>query len=135
MNIINTKEVDFLEKMLKIVDDIPEVIIKEVENDYKKDFEDVLKEGLGLSSNIDFNGKNIVVTGKFIKKYRGGNSQSEIEDLLKRVGGKIQKAVNNQTDYVLQADTRIASAKSKAANNKNIPVISEEEFHKIYGSF
>lgn len=135
MNIINTKEIDFLEKMLKIVDDIPESIIKEVENDYKKDFKDVLKEGLGLSFNLDFNGKNVVITGKFLKNYRGGNSQSEIEDLLNRIGAKIQKAVNSKTDYVLQADTNIQSAKSKAAKNRNIPVISDEEFHKVYGNY
>ncbi|KAL7066728.1 putative replication factor C subunit protein [Cryptosporidium serpentis] len=83
--------------------------------------------------NLPLEGKSIVVTGLFEKK-----SRSEIEDLVKILGGKLTSAVSGRTSYLIAGyileDGRgiTEGLKYKSAISKNIQILSENEFINMF---
>jgi hypothetical protein len=135
---IDTKDEDWINSFLLNENDVPEQIKKEVEDIYEKSFSDSLKELLGILPNyksIDLNGSNVVISGKFLLSYNGGNTQSDIKQLLGRIGANLQKSVIRSTDYLISTDNNATTTKVIDANNLGTNIITESEFHKIYGSY
>lgn len=88
------------------------------------------------TSNININGKIIVITGKFVENYKNySNSQSGIADLIKANGGMIENKVTRNTDYVIYVDVNSFSSKAAAGRkHQNVTMVSESDFHQVYGN-
>lgn len=69
-------------------------------------------------------GKTVVVTGT-LARY----SRKEIEDLIKRLGGKPAGSVSRKTDYVVVGAD--AGSKADKARELGIPTLDEEAFQKL----
>jgi DNA ligase (NAD+) len=69
----------------------------------------------------DLSGKTVVVTGT-LKNYGRG----EIEDLIKKHGGKVTASVSKKTDYVLVGEN--PGSKLEKARLLGIQILTEEEF-------
>ncbi len=69
-------------------------------------------------------GKSVVVTGT-LERY----SRKEIEDLIKRLGGKTSSSVSKKTDYVVAGES--AGSKLAKAQQLGVPVLSEREFEEL----
>lgn len=74
-------------------------------------------------ANPAIEGKNICITG-----FR----DSEISEFITRNGGKVQSAVNGKTNMVVIRDDSYTNKKTEAANAKNIPILSKEDFLREY---
>ena len=81
----------------------------------------------GGEGELPLNGKTLVVTGTLIRF-----SRSEIEELIRRKGGKASKSVSKKTDWVVAGAE--AGSKLAAARQLGVPVLSEEEFLELIGS-
>jgi DNA ligase (NAD+) len=73
-----------------------------------------------------FKGKTFVVTGT-LQRY----SRSEIEELIRKLGGKATGSVSSKTDYVLVGAE--PGSKYEKAKKLRVKVITEEEFEKMVG--
>ncbi|MCI0464911.1 MAG: NAD-dependent DNA ligase LigA [Gemmataceae bacterium] len=71
-------------------------------------------------------GKTLVVTGTLAKYGR-----SEIEELIRKMGGLATGSVSKNTHYVVAGEK--AGSKLAKAKELGIPVLSEEEFDKLIG--
>ena len=71
-----------------------------------------------------FSGKKICITGELSRK------RSEIENLIRDIGGIVVGSVSKNTDFLLTNETSSNSSKFKKAQELKITVISEEEFVK-----
>ena len=71
----------------------------------------------------DLKGKNVVLSG-----FR----DAKISDLLSASGGKLQSGVNGKTDILVIKDASSESAKSKAAREKGVEIMTREEFSERY---
>ena len=74
----------------------------------------------------DLSGKTFVVTGT-LTRY----SRDEIEDLIKKLGGKSTGSVSKKTDYVVAGEK--AGSKLEKAKALGVPVLTEENFDKLIG--
>ncbi|HZT82031.1 MAG TPA: NAD-dependent DNA ligase LigA [Gemmataceae bacterium] len=74
----------------------------------------------------DLTGKTFVVTGT-LKNYE----RSEIEGLIRKLGGKASGSVSKKTDYVVAGEA--AGSKLTKARELGVPVLTEEEFEKLIG--
>jgi DNA ligase (NAD+) len=74
----------------------------------------------------DLTGKTFVVTGTLIHY-----SRDEIEDLIKKLGGKATGSVSKKTDYVVVGEN--AGSKLDKARDLGVKVLTEEEFEKLVG--
>lgn len=72
--------------------------------------------------------KNIVITGKLINF----KNRNELKEIIIQNGGKVSDAITAKTDLLINNDVNSTSAKNKTAKDKNIPILSEEEFIKKY---
>ena len=72
-------------------------------------------------------GKTLVVTGK-LEKY----GRSEIESLIKELGGKATGSVSKKTDYLVAGVD--AGSKLDKARRLGVPVLSEGEFEQLIAS-
>ena len=72
----------------------------------------------------DLSGKTFVVTGT-LKNFQ----REEIEDLIRKHGGKATSSVSKNTDYLIAGEK--AGSKLDKARALGVPVISEEEFEKM----
>ena len=72
-------------------------------------------------------GKIFVVTGTLIKR-----SRTEIEELIRSLGGKISSSVSRKTDYVIVGSD--PGGKLDKALALGIKVLSEEEFEQLIAS-
>ncbi len=72
----------------------------------------------------DLTGKSVVVTGT-LKNYQ----RKEIEDLIRKLGGKPAGSVSKSTAFVVAGDK--AGSKRDAAEALGVRVYSEEEFDKL----
>lgn len=81
----------------------------------------------GGEGELPLDGKTLVVTGTLIRF-----SRSEIEELIRRKGGKASKSVSKKTDWVVAGAE--AGSKLAAARQLGVPVLSEEEFLELIGS-
>lgn len=77
-------------------------------------------------------GKKFVITGEFSV---GGHTRYSIEELVKEHGGKIATSVSGKTDYlvigdipVMQNDVVVKTKKHEAAEEKNVKILSAEQF-------
>jgi len=84
--------------------------------------EDVKPKAMGT----DLTGKTFVVTGTLAKYKR-----SDIENLIKALGGKAVGSVSKKTDYVVAGEE--AGSKLDKARELNVPVLTEDEFEKLIG--
>ena len=71
-------------------------------------------------------GKTIVVTGTLT-----GFTRSEIEETIKRLGGRPSSSVSKKTDFVLVGEN--PGSKFEKAKNLGVPIINEDEFKKMTG--
>jgi DNA ligase (NAD+) len=69
-------------------------------------------------------GKAVVVTGTLVKY-----SREEIEDLIKKHGGKTSGSVSKKTDYLVAGEK--AGSKLEKAQQLGVKVLSEAEFEKL----
>ena len=74
----------------------------------------------------DLSGKTFVVTGTLVNYKR-----SDIESLIKSLGGKAAGSVSKKTDYVVAGEE--AGSKLDKARQLGIKVLTEEEFEKLIG--
>jgi DNA ligase (NAD+) len=74
----------------------------------------------------DLRGKTFVVTGT-LERY----GRQDIEDRIKRLGGKAVGSVSKKTDYVIAGDK--AGSKLDKARQLGIPILTEKEFEKLIG--
>lgn len=135
INRIEIKDSKWLEIIFKNINKINEEVIKEVESTFNNSFKDVISELLGLTSNnnsLNLKNKNVVITGNFKKLYENyRNDRSGITQLLNSIGANVKNSVSRNTDYVINANNN-QSSKTDKAISLGIPIITEEEFHKIY---
>jgi len=73
-----------------------------------------------------FTGKTVVLTGTLPKLTR-----DDARALIEAAGGKVSGSVSKKTDFVL-AGTE-AGSKLERANELGVPVIDEQEFHRLLG--
>jgi len=102
----------------------------------KKALEDLQTLGLKLTEDPrptpaevggkDLSGKTFVVTGT-LTRY----SRDEIEDLIKKLGGKSTGSVSKKTDYVVAGEK--AGSKLEKAKELGVPVLTEDDFDKLIG--
>ena len=71
-------------------------------------------------------GKTIVVTGTL-----AGYSRSQIQETIKRHGGKASSSVSKKTDFVLVGES--PGSKAAKAEELGVPTISEADFQKMIG--
>lgn len=69
-------------------------------------------------------GKTVVVTGTLVKY-----SRKEIEELIKRLGGKAAGSVSKKTDYVVAGEA--AGSKLQKAQQLGIQILDEESFEAM----
>jgi DNA ligase (NAD+) len=74
----------------------------------------------------DLTGKTIVVTGT-LKYYQ----REEIEELIRKLGGKAAGSVSKNTAFVVAGDK--AGSKRDKAEALGVPIYNEEEFNKLIG--
>jgi DNA ligase (NAD+) len=75
---------------------------------------------------VDLSGQTFVVTGT-LKNYE----RSEIEGLIKSLGGKATGSVSKKTNYVIAGES--AGSKLDKAKELGVPILTEEEFEKMIG--
>lgn len=73
---------------------------------------------------LKLSGKTIVVTGT-LKSF----SRSEIEGLIRKLGGSPSSSVSKNTDFLVCGEE--AGSKLEKAKELGVKVISEEEFRKM----
>ncbi len=74
----------------------------------------------------DLTGKTLVVTGT-LERY----SRDEVEDLIKKLGGKATGSVSKSTDYLIAGEK--AGSKLDKARELGVPVLTEAQFEKMIG--
>ena len=73
-------------------------------------------------------GKVFVITGK-LKNYK---NRDELKKQIESFGGKVSGSVTKKTDYLINNDNTSTSSKNINAKTLGIPIITEEEFIKIF---
>ena len=84
------------------------------------------QEAKVLHSN-SLEGKNIVISGKFINHTRDG-----LKELIELHGGKNQSGVSANTDFIV-AGENMGPAKLQKAAKLGVKILSEEEFIALIG--
>lgn len=59
-------------------------------------------------------------------------NRTELSNFIQNLGGKVTGSVSKNTNYLINNDTQSTSAKNLKAKELNIPIISENEFKKIF---
>ena len=72
-------------------------------------------------------GKTFVITGSLTHFA----NRKELTEHIEAKGGKVTGSVTSKTDYLINNDTASNSSKNKKARERNIPVISEEDFLRM----
>ncbi|MDP8234522.1 MAG: NAD-dependent DNA ligase LigA [Candidatus Saelkia tenebricola] len=98
----------------------------------KKVIEKLEKAGLNMGKKSRktsdlLTGLKFVVTGTL-----KGYSRGEIEEIIKKYGGKISSSVSSRTDFLILG--RDTGAKYKKAKEQNVKIIKEEDFNKMIKS-
>lgn len=73
-------------------------------------------------------GKVFVITGK-LKNYK---NRDELKKQIEAFGGKVAGSVTKKTSYLINNDNTSTSSKNINAKTLGVPIITEEEFHKIF---
>lgn len=69
-----------------------------------------------------------VVTGK-VTKYK---NRDELKSVIESLGGKVTGSVSKNTNYLINNDVTSTSAKNKQAQSLGIPILSEDDFIKMF---
>ena len=143
VNQVNLKNHEWLTNLLINEKFVSKQLKKEIESLKNLSFKETIEFYLGITPNvnkINVNGKNIVITGKFSKKYKYGSSRANISKLLEEQGAYIQSAVNNSTDILIDTEPHKQTTKSRKAisiNNQyqtpKILILDENKFHAAFG--
>lgn len=80
------------------------------------------------NDNKSLNNLTFVITGK-LKSYK---NRDELKSFIESCGGKVAASISAKTDYLINNDINSTSAKNKAAKDKGIPIISEEDFKNLF---
>ena len=75
------------------------------------------------ASSSKFEGKTFVVTGTL-----GNHSRSEMEDLIRRLGGKATSVVSKNTDYVVAGSN--PGSKLDKAKELGVEILSEADLER-----
>ena len=59
-------------------------------------------------------------------------NRTELSNFIQSLGGKVTGSVSKNTNYLINNDVQSTSAKNLKAKELNIPIISEDEFKKIF---
>ena len=78
--------------------------------------------------NNNLAGKTIVITGKLTNF----KNRAELKSVIEAHGGKVVDSISAKTDILINNDVNSTSSKNKAAQSRNIPIISELDFIKQY---
>lgn len=78
----------------------------------------------------ELNGTNFVVTGS-VHHYK---NRDELKAFIESRGGKVSGSVSKNTNYLINNDNTSTSAKNVKAKELGIPIITEEEFLKMFKS-
>ena len=103
----------------KSVNDMVDELLEIVE--FEKENKSDVKE--------DMAGLNFVITGS-VNHFANRN---EVKALIEERGGKVTGSVTSKTNYLINNDNTSSSSKNKKAKELNIPIITEDEFIKMYG--
>ena len=79
------------------------------------------------SNTEDLKDINFVITGK-LNYYK---NRDELKKEIEKRGGKVLSAISAKTHYLINNDINSTSSKNKAAKEKNIPIITEEDFRNL----
>lgn len=71
---------------------------------------------------------NVAITGKLTIF----NNRAELENEIIKQGGKISKSITGKTTLLINNDNTSTTAKNKEAQERGIPIITEEEFITRY---
>src|SRR5262249_35655470 len=123
------------------IDGVGPVMAESIPNDFqstttRKLIEDLRSFGVKLTEDpkptaaqvggTDLTGKTFVVTGT-LEKY----GREDIEELIKKLGGKATGSVSKKTDYLVAGEN--AGSKLEKARSLGVAVLSEKEFEKLIG--
>ena len=84
------------------------------------------KPEVSKSTNL-LSGKTFVITGS-LNHY---SNRDELKNVIESNGGKVSGSVSSKTSYLI-CNEDSNSGKSKKAKDLNIPIITEEEFMKMF---
>jgi DNA ligase (NAD+) len=73
--------------------------------------------------------KTIVITGKL----NAFKNRDALKEKIESLGGKVSGSISGKTDYLINNDVNSTSSKNAAAKKLNIPILSEEDFCKMFG--
>ena len=80
------------------------------------------------SSGTSLEGLTFVITGSLSHFKNRSELQKKIEDL----GGKVAGSISAKTSYLINNDVNSNSSKNSKAKSLNIPILSEEDFLKMF---
>lgn len=87
-----------------------------------------IKENIKEDNELKLKGLTFCVTGKaHIWKNR-----DSLSAFIESLGGKVTGSVSKNTNYLINNDINSTSAKNKKAQELDIPILSEEDFKKIF---
>ena len=73
--------------------------------------------------------KTIVITGKLVKF----KNRDELKEKIETLGGKVSGSISGKTSYLINNDVNSTSSKNMSAKKLNVPIVSEEDFCKMFG--
>lgn len=73
--------------------------------------------------------KTVVITGKL----NAFKNRDVLKEKIESLGGKVSGSISGKTSYLINNDVNSTSSKNAAAKKLNIPIISEEDFCKMFG--
>lgn len=73
--------------------------------------------------------KTVVITGKL----NAFKNRDALKEKIESLGGKVSGSISGKTNYLINNDVNSTSSKNAAAKKLNIPIISEEDFCKMFG--
>lgn len=73
--------------------------------------------------------KTVVITGKL----NAFKNRDALKEKIESLGGKVSGSISSKTDYLINNDVNSTSSKNTNAKKLNIPIISEEDFCKMFG--
>lgn len=81
-----------------------------------------------VTGDTTLEGKTFVITGS-LEQFA---NRKELKELIESKGGKVTGSVTGKTDYLINNNPASASSKNKKARELGVPILSEEEFRKLY---
>ena len=79
----------------------------------------------------NLSGKKVVITGS-LKLYK---NRTELKNKIEAHGGQVIGSVSKNTDILISNDVNSTSSKCVTAKKLEIPILTEEDFNKLYFDF